>query len=336
MDKRAAAIGAAIVIIILLAQIVSYCIPRDASIRTSADGFDISYTVSSDYDALLTELHLENGFDVPDVCYVLYDEDYPGRKGEKGMLPTLYLMSQEAERFSGMELKTTTAGDLLERMESSLSTGVFDYSVAMVNGSIPDILYDGTASSVVIQWMSAGGVLYWSGEPFGRYVSDADGPHEVEDYESVCTSLFGSVLFNNSDEPVFAEEKLSPEFSDAVKILCNETTYGVDMSEAPAGSLFLGYTDGTYASAAIMKYGSGMMGVFGSPSGTQYTYYLVRAIAFGLTYMSQMASCYEMSVTGDDVSHSFQDDPAQSHFVMLHDLEPARIWEYDRSIGRFV
>ncbi len=337
MSKNTLFVCAAIIIFILLAQSQSYYVPHEFSISTETDGDTVSYSIHGISDELYTEIHLENGFDTPSTYYLLRDGDYPSKRSQDTLDSTTFLFSKEIARCPSITVKTMDAAGIRGLMDGSLSTGEYGYGIIMIGGAIPDILYDGTASSTVIQWMNGGGALYWMGEPFGKYISTKDGIVEVPEYgTTVCSNLFGMEnAINDSEDEIYAEDKINTEMTDTLKVLCNETTYGTNMS-IPTDALFLGYGKDGYASAAIMKYGSGMLSVFGSASGTQYSYYLAHVLSFHLTYDSVLADKFDGRKTSDTATGSFTDTPGQSHFVMLHDLRVSKIWSYDRDEGRFL
>lgn len=337
MSKNSLFVGMAIIAFILLAQSQSYYVPHDFTIGTETDGDSITYSIGGISDELYSEIHLENGFDTPSTYYLLRDGDYPMQRSKDTLDSMTFLFSKEVSRCPSITVKTLDAKEIQAKMTESIASGEYGYGIIMFGGAIPDILYDGTASSTVIQWMNGGGCLYWTGEPFGKYISTADGIVEVAGYhDSVSTSLFGIPdAINDAEDEVYAKNKINSDTTDALKVLCNETTYGVNTG-IPSEALFLGYEEAGYASAAIIKFGSGMLSVFGSASGSQYSYYVAHVISFHMTYKTVLADKTDGRKTSDSAGGTFTDAPGQTHFVMLHDLRVSKIWIYDRDEGRFV
>ena len=337
LNNKALAVGAVIVAAIFICQLQSYFIPHVDTISTETDGRNVTYTVDATSDISFSEIHLSNGFDTPDRYYLLKDDSYPMMRDQGKFMSMLYLFEKEAARCPGITIKTVDAEGMLEIINNSLNTHTFRFGLIFMTGAIPDILYDGTSSGKLIRWTSEGGCTYWLGEPFGKYISTHDGIREVQDYHtSVSLSLFGQEhMFNDSDNNVFAKEKVSPELSDVAKVLCNETTYGMRGDHEPSKTLLLGYTDGTYASCAVTKYGHGMLTVFGSSAGSQYTYYLAHLLSLRITYSTELIGVETGAVNGS-ITRTFENTPGTSHFVMLHDLRVSDIWTYDDAKGRFV
>ena len=337
MSKNSLFVSVVIIVFILLAQSQSYYTPHDFSIDTETDGDTVTYSIHGISDELYSEIHLDNGFDTPSTYYLLRDNDYPMERSKDTLDSMTYLFSMEMSRCPSLTIKTLNASNMYEMMSDSISTGEYGYGIVMFGGAIPDIMYDGTSSSTVIQWMNGGGCLYWTGEPFGKYISTSDGIKEIPNYhETVSMDLFGMAnAINDAEDEIYAEEKINRDMTDTLKVLCNETTYGVNTS-IPSETLFLGYEEGGYASAAIIKYGSGMLSVFGSASGSQYSYYVAHVLSFHMTYKTVLIDKLDGEKTSDSTVGSFTDVPGQSHFVMLHDLRVSKIWIYDRANGRFV
>ncbi len=332
------AIGVAIVAVILLGQCLSYYTNSNStSISTEVNGSEISYTIKSSSDFVCDEIHLRNGFDTPRTFYILTDPSYGSTMSESDMKSTCYLLSREIGLCSSVTVKSADAGKVSDMIDSSLSSGDFGIGLIIITGAIPDTLYDGTSSSKIVQWMSAGGTLYYAGSQFGINIATQNGIKQVEDWSAVSQSLFGTdQLFCVDPDVDLAKEKVNPELTDAAKLAYNNISMGVRMSAAPADSLFLGYTDDTYASISVMKYGSGQLTHFGGNIGYQDSYSLAHAISLGITYKTELVSDISSNITGSSHDGEFEDSADLTHVIILSDLKVARIWVFDRGQGKFV
>lgn len=337
MNRKLMMIGVAVIALILLGQYIAYVSDRsDCSIYTDVDGSTVSYSVNTKYDTVLSEIHIDNHGDAPKRTVVLYDESYGSLGNYNDIRPTVYLLSHYLERCGYLSCETASVARVTEIVDSSLSTAQFDFTLIILNGSLPDTLYDGTSASKIVQWVSSGGHLCWSGPQFGRYIAHQDRVEEVPDYQSVCQDIFGIAdLFNDDIENEFGYEKMNEELTDALKLTFNRTSYGIDMSKA-TDTLLLGYSDGTHASIGIMGYGSGQFTVFGGWLSFTFIYDAMSIAAFGITCKSELVSIHERNVTNGHSAGSFEDSVGMTHVITLSDLSSSRIWVFDRSEGRFV
>ncbi|MBQ3736012.1 MAG: hypothetical protein II855_03660 [Candidatus Methanomethylophilaceae archaeon] len=338
MDRKMLAVGAVIVAVILLGQCLAYYgNSKCTSISTETDGSEVSYTVKTDSDFVCDEAHLKNGFDAPRTFYILTDPSYGSAMSEEDLKSTCYLMSREIGLCSSLTLESADAGKISHMIDASLSSGKYDIGLAIVTGAIPDVLYDGTSSCKIMQWVSAGGTLYYSGSQFGINIATHEGVKQVDDWSAVSTDLFGTDQMFCLDPAVeYAKEIVNPELTDLAKLTFNGINYGIRMSAAPAESLFLGYTDGTYASVSLMKYGNGQLVHFGSTTGYQNSYALAHVMSLGLTYKTELVSDTTCNITGSSHGGEFEDSADLTHVIILSDLRVARIWVYDRVQSKFV
>ena len=339
MKREATVILAIAVIALLIGQIVSYYgSSSDFSISTSEDGGTIDYTVRSGPDVEYTELHLDNGVKAPTKFYVLRDDSYPISADRSSIGPTSYFLESAFDKCRSISMEYRNVQEILEMMDDDLITGTPDTGIIILGGALPQPWYDGTISSRIIQWMNIGGSVYWGGDLFGRYISTPDGIVTVEDYHtSVCNSLFGTEhLFNESDSDVFGDERINPELTELSGMYYANIRFGTDVNKITVPYTALGYTDGQYASATIMKYGSGSLCVFGSYVNFQITEYMVHVLLLGLTYSTSIVDSHTGSIKDGSHSGSFEESLGISHFVILRDVRWHRAWAYDGSEKTFV
>ncbi len=336
MKRKVIVIGTVLVALLLLGQFVSYYSERGgSSISTETDGSVISYDVDVGYDTLLSEIHIKNHGSAPKDFAVLYDEDYGSIISHSDLRATLYLMSEYLEKCGYADFRTVSVQELTEIVDSGLSSGTFSTGIVILGGALPDTVYDGTASSKIVQWIDAGGYMCWSGLPFGMHISHQGGTEEVPDYSAVCTSIFGTDgIFNNAGEDTYCFDAVNGDLTEACGLRYNQITNGIDMSKA-SDALFLGFTDGQYASVGVMKHGNGNLAVFGGWMVFTYAEFVVDLLAMGITYQSELVSVSDAKITNGSYSGSFEDDGDTLHAVKLHDLSVSRLWVYDRDSCRF-
>ena len=172
---------------------------------------------------------------------------------------------------------------------------------------------------------------------FGMNIATPEGTKAVENWTATSTALFGTdQLFCIEDDKGPAEKKINDGLTEAACILYNEVCFGTRMSAAPAGSLFLGYTDDMYASIAVMKFGSGQLTHFGGTTGYQNIYSLAHVISLGITYSTELVSEDCGRIAHGSHGSQFTDSADLTHIIILSYLKVSRIWTYDRSQQKFV
>lgn len=82
-------------------------------------------------------------------------------------------------------VETVDAGRLAEIVKDP---GYEKCCIVMTSGAFPETVYDGTAGSAVLKWISGGGSLYWVSMQIGRYIGHSDG--SVTDAPSGYEQLF--------------------------------------------------------------------------------------------------------------------------------------------------
>lgn len=339
MNTKVAIVVAISVGLLLAGQAIAYYVPASGfGIDTDVDGSRIKYTVRSGFDSQYNEVHLSNPYNTPVRYYVLVDSSYPWMSDPSSVEPTYYFLQKEFAKSSSFSIEPATSEKISQMMSDSLSSGTFDTGLIAGTGSLPDTVYDGTASSLIVQWMNAGGTMYWAGGEFGRYISSQNGITEVPDYyDSVSLALFGSShLFNESGETTFGNVRISEELTTLSGAYFADTTYGVNMSKLSAPHLYLGYTDGTHASITIMKYGCGQLTMFGNYATFQNSSYLAHVVMMKYTHSTELVSYKTGSINHKTFSSSFNDSPGITHIIVVHNLKWSASWIYDPAQQKFV
>ena len=338
MNRKTIAVLAIVTAVLLFGQIVAYYANSPQfSISSSAEGGTVDYSVKIKPDAQYTELHLDNGFSAPSKFYVLRDDSYPMMADSASVAPTCYLLERAFARYASLSMEYKNADEILEMMDADISGGSFDTGIMILGGALPSPWYDGTPGSKIIQWMNMGGCVYWGGNQFGRYVSYTDGVGEVPDYDSVCTHLFGAAgIFNDNGSGTFGTERLNPELTELSGLYFANTGYGTDVSKLASPYMELGYTDGKYSSAVLMKYGAGMLCAFGDYVAYQDVEYMVHVLFLRMTYLTSIVDSDTGGMKNGKHSGSFDTDPSIMDFVFVHETRWYKGWAYDAVLCEFV
>lgn len=160
------------------------------------------------------------------------------------------------------------------------------------SGSFPDILYDGTEGSPIMDWLDRGGVLINESGCLGRYISYGPNQYDIEVTTGYGALFAGvdDVAFNDLQKRAYATGGCDEALRDALKFYMNEVTFGIDISSI-ADAKNLGYVsnDG-YSSAAIFKSRNGMVINFGVSlvNHSHFDHFVSQIIASGMDYSSEM------------------------------------------------
>lgn len=337
MKRNVVPVAAIVILIILLGQYVSYYSDRGTcTISSETDGTTISFSVDTDFDTQITETSLSNGHDIPRSFLILYDESVGSCIEYNHLKSTVYLLSNYLRGCDGIHFKTGSVEEFTDIVENDLTSGSYDTGLIIINGALPYTVYDGTAASKMVQWVENGGTLYWSGPPIGKYIAEKGGVTESEDFASVSTELFGITdAFNDDADDAYGYERIGEDISDSIGVMFNKVQYGLDIATV-SNSVFLGYTDGRYASIGVVGCGLGEIGVFGGWVIYEHIYDLVNLIAAGVTHESILTNSHVGSITDGHYNGQIEDSASLTHIIRLHDIKTSRIWIYDRTEERFI
>lgn len=339
MKREATVVLAVVTAILLIGQIVAYYADTSHfSISSETEGGTVNYTVRSSADTEYTELHLNNVIDAPTSFFILNDDGYATLADSTSIEPTGYFLEDSFGRFGSISMGYRNVDEILAMMEEDISTGTHDTGIIVMSGALPSPWYDGTAGSKVIQWLNTGGFLYWAGEPFGKYISTPEGIETLTDYHTtVCTELFGAEnVFNDSDSDSYGTERVNPELTGIAGMYYANLRFGIDVTKLSSQHIELGYTDGTYCSNSIVKYGAGSLCLFGGYVNYQIVEYMVHELFLGLTYSTEIVDTDSGSIKHGSHSGSFDESFGTSHFLIVHDVRWYRGWAYDPASKAFV
>ena len=296
----------AIVATVLIGEAYVYTIndgrySSDVNVNATKDG--IVYSVSSKGSDIYSVLVLDNGaFERTETFYIFYDESY-GSRLEKVQVPVgakeltqWYYISQLVLTLNNRgvnNIEILNAADLAAAMASDLAPGgkATAKGLIVLSGALPDTIYRGYASDTVFNWIAAGGSLYWAGNLLGAYYSTPDGGTVpvTEDYQ---LNFFGrSDCLNKEESGPVLDDITTNDLGRSLSMMNNRTRYGVDLSVG--GGLAIGYTDGIYGSAVMVRSGAGMICVLAGDLSNEQRHDLAQIVASGISPDSKNAGYAE-------------------------------------------
>ena len=166
-DRRLLIATALIIAVIIAGEAYIYCNDWDDMYDVEISGKDVS--IRADSSVIYDIVAIDNGSKVPSSRVVLYYDSDQGEKldGTRHATGGTYLSQKYYISQLGIQLKnrgtateTMDADRLRIMMESAVSSGRCDQSVVMVSGAIPDTVYGGDGSDLILRWLDMGGRIY--------------------------------------------------------------------------------------------------------------------------------------------------------------------------------
>lgn len=283
-----AVVAVALMAVIIAGEYFTYGAEVDRGSDAEWDASSVKYSISSGgsdfYSAVLTGA---GAYKVPERFFIYVDDTYSqfyddacDRMEREGVSPYRINQKEAAEQieknlaFRGIRhVNTISSGGLRTLLESG-----YDFGLVVTSYALPSSVYAGSADDLFVQWIKAGGAVYWLGSEMGRFYVDGKRLGEVAGFEEL---FFGkSGVMCREDE--IADEKVDA-FTDALRLKNTGALFGL----RGVGHGF-GYSYGGYCSATLLRFGAGMIGVFSG--GDQYEPLddLGQVIASGLTYDSEL------------------------------------------------
>ena len=274
----------------------------DFSTSVAADGDGIQLTIESRRPLVYTAISLTDSIGAPKTVSVFYDKNYVSAAssgiastGGRALDENYYVKQIDATlKVRGIDYsKIVDAGELAEIM----SEDGMDNAVIVISGSLPDTVYDGTADSLVLDWIGSGGRLYWIGGILGKYISHTD---SVETVDSGTSLFLGSECIDDTQSRGY--DPVGNGFRDALYIQSNLTTFGVDTSKLPedVDYLSLGFTDGSRSSITVAGVGEGLVCVIGGEYTIRQRLDLAQMVASGIGPNTEIADTAVGSVSGTE------------------------------------
>lgn len=272
----------------------------EATITENGANISITSGISNVYDMMI----IDNGSMKSVSQYlVYYDSSYGERLDDTWhatggrVLDQEYYVTQLLLQLENRGVDATKV-DARELKDAMTSEKKETQAVVIVSGALPDTVYTGNTTDIIIKWLNNGGRLYWAGNVLGKYISTPE--NGVVEAPEDSISLFFNTDCQNKNETYGT----IPSNNEYRRMLClneNGTKYGLDHSVIK-DSLAIGYTDGKYSSICLTKYGNGMICVFGGILSNEQRADIAQVIASGLTYCSKVVAFEHGTVTRDTVS----------------------------------
>ena len=216
--------------------------------------------------------------DVPDKLYLYLDERYPSDLNSYYQQSEFLGVLKKMLEDRGMKDIQYVDADSLK----DVLTG--DCAVFFVSGNLPDTVYDGTDTCIMVQWLKTEGKVFWTGPEFGRYVASTNGITDLGE------GLFGGKVCSEKDKYGYTHS----EMYQYTTVRLDDCTYGLS-TDIP-DSLPLGYvTDDGYSAVSVAKLYASSVTVFGGNIAATETVlevltdrtYCSEIVVSGLTYQSK-------------------------------------------------
>lgn len=294
----AVVIGIVFVVVLLAGEVISYgpgVYTAESSVGFSEDGYEVNIT--TDYPTEYTVLVTSTAANAQDRHLFIYrDSSYPSLIEASYLDYWIDKLSAEMRVYGDPDYTVVNAEGLSYVMEGSVDAGAAEETaVLFMSGILPDTVY-GEDSTLLEDWLAAGGALYWTGGPLGLYVGHSESGRQS--YEEVSWDpgerffgVPGSIGDGSSPDNGSTPSK-DRGIGKALGIYYDHCKYGVS-SDVPG--LFLGTeNEDGLSSIALCAYtgGSGTIAVFGGsfPPDVKDVAYsiLLRVILSGLCYDSEV------------------------------------------------
>jgi len=292
-----------IILIVVIGEIVVVTSTHDdfsTSIQVSDDS--ISYRIESDAAHEYAVVSMMDSLGAPKGVYVYFDPDYKSMSGiglsatGGWSLDEKYYVEQLSTTFMIRGIDDIKIIDA-NRMSELMSKSGDGQALIMLSGSLPDTVYDGTSDSLILEWLSSGGRLYWMGNVLGKYMSSGQTVTEID---------HGTSLFLGSDDCIDSESHYgdteidSNGFHDALYLQTFGTTFAVNTSLLPEDSVYqsIGYTDGVRSSITLVEYADGMVCVIGGEFSIDQRVDLAQVVASGVGPRTVILEDHKGSVQG--------------------------------------
>ncbi|MDR1690859.1 MAG: hypothetical protein LBR42_03315 [Candidatus Methanoplasma sp.] len=272
----------------LVGQVLLNVSPYNRTLNGDRDGdlalYDIDSNIYSDYAAMAFVSQQNYGITDYVICYG--DDRIWFASPEKIDQSVLHL-KRSLQRCS-IQASVIGVEETLLLMQDSIENNSFSTAIIFVTGSLPNEIYD-KENPLILEWLSAGGVMYWGNGPIGKYVSTIgeDELGEIHDYNLL---FFGKEDVIRCDvRNVFDRDPPYEGLADVMRMLFNECTNGIDNSLLE-NSIDFGFEHESFKSVTLTKYhdGTGMIVVFGGTLNVNNALYASQVIASGINYSSVM------------------------------------------------
>lgn len=257
--------------------------------------FTVSSSGSDRYDAVLIDNH---GRVPVDEVFIYEDETYDDYFREASGVSTPEYTDQEVASNDYTKYLNARSFD---NVSSGGEEGLLSYltdsaspsgkGLIVTSYALPSSVYDCTEDCILVEWLNAGGTLYWMHSEVGRFYVDEHGL-QWTDGPSI---LLGDAYQNTSDEPA-AESRIENGFTEALCLKDSHMRNALCVDDVP-GSIRMGYSVDQYASIAGIPFGEGQIFVLSGKYDFDLTDDLAQLIASGITVSSEVVSHLTGTVT---------------------------------------
>ena len=270
----------------------------DAS-ATWGDG-TVEYSVYSSGSDAYSAVLIDDDFINVDRLTILVDEGYDRLYDEASRMTGASYVDQEhyaIQITEALELRSfhdvTTCGstDLSGYIADTMGDP-FGHGLLVMTYSLPVSVYDGTPDCPLLEWVSAGGSLYWIGSEICSLYTEDGVLMKVNNSQEL---LFGVDCMNRSDE-YLADRIIENGFTDALCLKNSGLNFALDVTDI-AGSLAIGYSKDGYSTISFVGYGMGQICVIGGETCVNQTDDIGQVIASGLSYGSTLVEVQKGVVT---------------------------------------
>ena len=254
---------------------------RSAGAEWSAGSVSFSVTSpgSDEYRAVL----MDAGVGAPvEKLYIYVDPDYDSYYSQ---VCALYVdgahyaeqieIALKERKFDAVKI---IGPEELSQVIAGPSAGV---GVLILSYSLPSTVYSGNASDPLFSWINAGGYLYWVASEVGKYFTDSDGLHAVENNQELFFGKNGVLNVGTEYKDFYSEDIAPGGFTEALCLRNGNTMFGLN-TEGLIG-IRAGIIMNGFASVSIVEHGSGAIGVFGGSLVISEVDNMAQVIASGLT-----------------------------------------------------
>lgn len=164
----------------------------------------------------------------------------------------------------------------------------------------------------LLEWVHAGGSLYWWGSEIGRFYVGSDGLHET-DGQMLFFGTDGAV--NVSEDDATADGKIAG-FADALSLKNSHLGFALDITGMDG--VQLGFSKGAYASVSMVSCGGGQVFVFSGDFLKDTFDDPAQVIVSHLTCSSKLVDCDEGKVVRGDAWGTFEFVPSSHMGVYIY------------------
>ena len=300
----------AVVAVMLVGMVLSYgpnIYRCDLDAWNDEDG--IHYTYSSNYgmETHTTLIESSAGYDF-DTILVYFDTEYAAMN-DWGLQETMLIgLGEQLGIRSGPELVFCDSQELAESLPDADRSSV---AVLIAAGAVSDVLYDGTSSCILLEWLMSGGTVMNMSGCLGKYVShgpDSGDIEQIQGYAELFTGIEGmdDSSFNDVRYTLRTDYSQNDLVQDSLGIQFNEYSYGIRYEGIGEYFSVGNESSDGYACALIYRAYDGMVMNFGMTVEYQShtVHFVAQTIASGLDYTSTIVD-YQQGHTYDSPSGVF-------------------------------